>query len=62
MDTDATRAVLAIRLRRSASFLEKLRQLVDKYSAKKAPGGAFFEIAETQNCRNPGCGKFERSD
>jgi hypothetical protein len=44
MDTDATRAALAIRLRKSASFQEKLPQLVDKYAAKKAPGGAFSKL------------------
>jgi hypothetical protein len=44
MDPDATRGALAIRLRRSASFQEKLRQLVDKYTAKKAPEGAFSKL------------------
>jgi hypothetical protein len=56
METEATDAALAFRLRRSASFREKLRQLVDKYSAKKAPEGAFSKLP------NPRCGKFERSD
>jgi hypothetical protein len=40
---NATTAALAIRLRASASFQEKLHQLVDSSSTKKAPEGAFHE-------------------
>jgi hypothetical protein len=56
VSTEATSTGLAIRLRRSASFQEKLRQLVDKYTAKRRPK-APFAIAEAASC-----GKFERSD
>jgi hypothetical protein len=42
----AKAAALAIRLRRSASFLEKLRQLVGKSATKKAPGtGRLLKVA-----------------
>jgi hypothetical protein len=38
-------AALEIRLRRRASFREKLRQVFGKYSAKRAPKSALFDVS-----------------
>jgi hypothetical protein len=42
----AMTAALEIRLRRHASFQEKLRQLVGKYATKRAPMSALSEVSQ----------------
>jgi hypothetical protein len=49
-------AVLAIRLFRSASFQEKLRQLFVKMRKEKAPASGRFCVSKTGRVR----GKFKR--
>jgi len=39
------------------SFQEKLRQLLGKYAAKRAPWGALFDVLHMSHC-----GNFARSD
>jgi hypothetical protein len=51
----AKAAVLAIRLDRSASFQEKLRQLIIKMRKEKAPASGRFCLSGTDGI----CGKFE---
>jgi hypothetical protein len=43
---NAMPAVLAIRLRSGASFLQKLRQLIGKYEKEKRPLTDAFEVQE----------------
>src|SRR6202790_4195355 len=43
------RAALEIRLRRRASFQEKLRQLLGKYTSKKGAGGRPFRVLDAQH-------------